>query len=444
MPLARPRVLLIAELANPEWGSVPLVGWSHSQAIAALTDAYIVTHSRNRKGFVRAGCVEGKDFTAIDVKRISKPINQASSWLRGGAGRGWTTVMALSVLSYYYFEHLVWQQFGDRISAGQFDLVHRVTPVSPTVPSLLARKCAQAGVPFVLGPLNGGLPWPRGFDALRRKEKEWLSYIRWMYRLLPGYTVTRRHAAAIMVGSQATWEQMPARYRDKCIYMPENAIDPQRFSRQRSRQVTQPLRAIFVGRLVPYKGADMLIEAVAPLVRAGRLTLKILGHGPELPVLKALIEREGVSEGIELTGRVEHTRVQGYLAEADVFAFPSIREFGGAVVLEAMSIGLVPIVINYGGPGELVTPSTGYALPLGSRTELVTRLRDLLNRLASDPSGLAQMSQNARNRALEQFTWQAKAKQTLAVYQWVLGQRTDKPDFGMPFPELIPQSSIGH
>ncbi len=157
-PLTRPRVLLIAESANPDWISVPLVGWLHSRAIANLSDAHIATQSYNREAFVREGCVEGKDFTAIDTGQVHEPIKRLSSFLRGGNGKGWTTVMALSVFTYYYFEHLIWREFGQQITDGKFDIVHRLTPLSPTIPSLLAQKCHRVGVPFVLGPLNGGLP----------------------------------------------------------------------------------------------------------------------------------------------------------------------------------------------------------------------------------------------------------------------------------------------
>ena len=168
-------MLLIAEAANPEWVSVPLVGWSHARAIAEVSDAHLVTQVRNRDAIVRAGLTEGREFTAIDSEAVAKRAHQLATLLRGGSGVSWTTVTAVNAVAYPYFEHLVWQQFGARIARHEFDIVHRITPLSPTTSSSLARKCAAAGVPFVLGPLNGGVPWPKGFDAARRREKEWLS-----------------------------------------------------------------------------------------------------------------------------------------------------------------------------------------------------------------------------------------------------------------------------
>ncbi len=433
----RLRVLLIAEQANPEFVSVPLEGWSHSRAIAQQVDAHVVTQVRNRDAFVRAGLTPGRDFTAIDSEKVAARIYKLATMVRGGSGKGWTTVMALSAISYSYFERLLWKKFGAAIRAGEYDLVHRLTPLSPTLPSRLAKKCHRVGVPFVMGPLNGGVPWPRKFDAARRAEREWFSYVRALHKLIPGYGATRRYASAIMLGSISTWNQMPERYRDRCYYVPENAIDPDRFSAVRKRRPRrgQILKLVFVGRLVPYKGCDMLLEACAKLIREGRVSLTIVGEGPERPKLRKMIEREQIGHGVGMPGWVDHSELQHLLAAHDVFAFPSIREFGGAVVLEAMAVGLVPVVVNYGGPGELVTDQTGYRIPIGPRPSIVAAMTTILNRLVEDPSVLVSRGNASRRRVFSHFTWASKAKQVLSVYRYVMRQSLNRPGFGMPLPD---------
>jgi glycosyltransferase involved in cell wall biosynthesis len=429
------RPLLIAEACNPEWVSIPLEGWSHSRAIMAMTGAHLITQIRNRDAILRAGLIEGKDFTAIDSERVAKPVYRLAGLLRGGAGKGWTTSTALSSLVYPYFEKLIWKQFARRLHAGEFNVVHRITPLSPTTPSPLATLCQRMGIPFIMGPLNGGVPWPKGFDTARRREKEWLSYVRDAYRLVPGYVSTRRDAAAILIGSGDTWKQMPRVFHRKCFYVPENAIDPARFTQMRTRKAEKPIRAIFVGRLVPYKGADMLLEAAAPLLKSGTLQLRIIGDGPQMPLLKEIVRRDGTESAVELSGLVKHEALQKYLSESDVFAFPSVREFGGAVVLEAMAVGVVPIVVAYGGPAELVTPKTGFLLPIGSRQEIIAAMRKTLSEVCENPQIIDGKSPAAFARARDHFTWEAKARSVVEIYRWTLDPSQPKPSFAMPIPD---------
>lgn len=431
--MTRERVLIIAEAANPEWTSVPLVGWSHAMALAKVCDAHIVTQVRNAEAFARAG-VERARYTTIDSEGVAKPLHKLGELLRGGSGRGWTTKTALAGVSYRWFERLVWKEFAGRLRAREFDLVHRITPLSPTTPSSLAGRCARAGVPFVLGPLNGGVPWPKGFDAERRREREWLSYARAAYRWMPGHGSTFRHAAAIIVGSRDTRAQLPASCLDKSVYIPENAVDPARFSAPVDRAWGAPLRVAFLGRLVPYKGCDMLLDAAAELVRSGRMVIDVIGDGPERGALEARAERLGIRGGVQFAGWMAHEKVQERLGRAHVLGFPSIREFGGGVVLEAMALGVVPLIVDYAGPAELVTKGSGFAVPVGPRGAIIAGVGAVLERLVSDMSILPAMADQARRRALELFTWDAKAGQVQQVYRWVLG-RGPKPDFGMPFGE---------
>ena len=408
---------------------MPLVGWSHWRALSQVVDGHLVTQVRNEENILKAG--ESRDrFTALDSRPVERQVHRIERLLRGRAGGGLTTMTALSALSYYYFEDLLWRRFGKRIASGEWDIVHRLTPLSPTTPSLLAAKCRKHGVPFVLGPLNGGVPWPKGFGHALRAEREWLTYVRGAYKLLPGYAGTRRNASAILTGRATRARRSPAATREKTVYILENAVDPASLHPQEDRARHLAAQGRVRRSPHPLQGADMLIEAAAPLVRAGKVKLDLIGDGMQAQALRDQAAREGVPESV-FAGWIKHEKLQERFGESDVFAFPSIREFGGAVVLEAMALGLVPIVMDYGGPGELVTPATGVLLPMASRGEIVAALRRELERLADDPGAIRAMGARARARVMKNFTWEAKVAQVLEVYDWVLGRR-DKPEFAMP------------
>lgn len=435
----RRRILVLAESAHPDSQSVSWIGWALSRALAERQDIHLVTRRANREAIHATGLREGRDFTAIDLDAIERPILRAAAALRGGPDKGWTTLMALSLPVYLAFERAAWGRFGDQLRAGTFDVVHRITPVSPTMPSPVAGRCARAGVPFVLGPINGGLPWPHEFPELRRAEREWLSYARALHRLVPGYAATRRHAAAILAGSRETLRQVPAAYRDKCVYLPENGIDTGRFPAPAPRTAPgrRPLRALFVGRLVPYKGCDMALAAAAPTLREGRLSMTVVGDGPERERLEALVEAEGIGAAVRFAGRTAPAEVRRYYEGSDLLLFPSVREFGGGVVLEAMATGVVPVVVDYGGPGELVAAGTGVKVPLAERDRLVASLREALDELLAAPDTLAATAGAARRRVDELFTWERKAAQVGEVYAWVTGERASRPEFGFLSDEAV-------
>jgi glycosyltransferase involved in cell wall biosynthesis len=416
----RPRILLIAEAANPEWTSVPLIGWSLSQALREIADIHLVTHVRNRDAVLRAGLVKGRDVTIIDNEKIAAPVWKMASSLRGGEGRGWTTMVAFSSLSYYVFEKKIWQHFKDRLAAGEFDLVHRVTPLSPTHQSLIARRLHRLGVPFIVGPLNGGVPWPRHFTHRQHAEREWLSHIRGVYRLMPGYRSMLQYSSAIVAGSRHTCDDMPDWARDKCVYIPENAVDPKRFSLRRTRTASLPLRAAFVGRLVPYKGVDILLEAAADFLRAGQLEIEIIGDGPERAALEALAARLDVADRVRFRGWVPHAKIQSILVDCDFLALPSVREFGGGVVIEAMALGVAPVVADYAGPAELVDDRTGIRVAFDDERSLVANFRDTIRELIGSPRKLDVLGTAGVEVVREKYTWQAKARQIGAIYDAVL------------------------
>jgi glycosyltransferase involved in cell wall biosynthesis len=405
-----------------------MVAWKHVTALQPLADLHLVTHVRNRENILAAG-YPPKKVTFIDVS--SPPWAERLYRMLGPAAQTGIATNALMLPQYFAFEQGVAERFGDALRRKDFDLVHRITPVSPGMPSSLGQVCADAGVPFLIGPINGGVPWPRGFAREKHREGGLLSYARPLARLVPGYEATRQYASAIIVGSAAAWRDMPARHHHKCLYLPENAIDREQFKGRTRAYGARPLRGVFTGRFVPCKGLDSLVEAAAPLVRDGRLELELVGDGPERPRLERLIAEAGVSAGIRLPGFVPHEHLAERLCESALFVFPSVREFGGASVMEAMLLGLVPVVADWGGPSEVVTDETGFRVPLPDRRAFVRNLRATLERVcALPPATLEAMGEAASARIASEFVLEHKAAVTRDIYAWLVE--------GAPRPALAP------
>jgi glycosyltransferase involved in cell wall biosynthesis len=421
----RYRILLLAEAANPEWTSSPLIGWSLYRALAKVVDVHLVTQIRNRSAIIRAGLCEGRDFTCIDNENLARPLARLAEKVRGGAGKGWTINTAFSSLAYYSFELSVWRCFKSRLTARAFDLAHRVTPLNPTHQSLIASRLANINVPFIMGPLNGGVPWLKQFTDRKHAEGEWLADLRWLHKLMPGYRSTLLHSTAIIVGSKFTYSDMPEWAKNKCVYIPENGVDLDRFNMLRTRHASLPIRGAFVGRLVPCKGADILLEAAAAHLRTGKLSLKLIGDGPQRQELEKLVDRLGIRKHVHFYGWVRHNQVQNILSECDFMALPSIREFGGGVILEAMALGVTPIVADYGGPSELVDDTTGVRVKFTDEQSLVDGLRLTLSKIIHSPDMLDTLGTAARNKIMRKLTWGAKANQIAAIYDAVLTRKDD-------------------
>jgi glycosyltransferase involved in cell wall biosynthesis len=413
-------VLLIAESCNPNWTSVPLEGYSMARALAEQpgVEITLVTHVRNRAALAGDSLTTLARVHYIDNEWLARPLYRLSTLLRGGRDLSWTTDTAMAWLSYLLFEQQVFATFRKAFRDRAFDLVHRLTPLTPTVGSPLA---GLMDVPMILGPLNGGLPWPRDYPELRRKEREWLVPLRAAYRCLPYYRSTYRHLAGVIAGSRHTATEVPCWFRGLRCYLAENGIDPRRlplapaWPEPRGR-----FRFLSVGRLVPYKGTDLILQAMRSSSALASCELRLVGDGPFRPHLERLVQEYGLEANVHFTGWVDNRSLSQEFAAAQAFVFPSLREFGGGVVVEAMASGLPSVVVNYGGPGELVTPSCGVLLPLAPRHDLVPRLRQAMEQLADNPMLCRSFGQAAVERVRTEFIWPAKAARIVEFYHQIL------------------------
>jgi glycosyltransferase involved in cell wall biosynthesis len=429
--MSRLRILLLAPGASPEEVSMPYVTYSHAAALAQLHDVALVVGSPTEDPVRRAKA----PFRTIEVVRMPL-LERTYAWSLRRIFKYNYDTQVLTAFGYPFslaFEWCAWRQLRRRIFAGEFDVVLRIMPMTPVLPSPFAFFLRKGPIPFVIGPLNGGLPWPPGFRQLDN-QKELVSNLRNLYRYLPFARSTYRHAAAIIAASSQTYAEFAA-YRGKLFFVPEPGIGRSLCSGDsRSPGPGVKLELIFVGGLVPRKACDLALRAAAPLLRSDLAGFTVIGDGPERDRLEQLAGSLGIEKAVFFSGWLSHAEVLRRLRSADVMVFPSVRDNGAGVVFEALAAGAVPVVADFGGPGDIVHPEVGYKVPLTNEIDVVAQMEKILTELAHNRDRLEQLRRRGMAYVQERLTWDAKAQTVTEILRWA-ARRGPKPD--LPPPKLL-------
>jgi rhamnosyl/mannosyltransferase len=236
-------------------------------------------------------------------------------------------------------------------------------------------------------------------------------------------------ADAIIVSSQSyldsSRELTP--YRGKCVVIPcgirlerNRSHNPADVVRLRSRYGSRVVLA--VGRLIYYKGFDVLVEAMGSVDG----TLVLVGDGPLRAPIARRVRDLGLSMRVFLVGELRNDELASHYAAADVFAFPSTArsEAFGVVQLEAMAAGL-PVVntaLESGVPSVSRDGFTGLTVPPGD----AKRLAAAINQLLSDPDARDRFGREGRRRVESEFASHLMVRRVLDLYDRLLGRRPEQ------------------
>ena len=292
--------------------------------------------------------------------------------------------------------------------------------LTPTLPYWLARASADVIV------LHEPNPMALVAYALVRPRAPLVVWMhsevirpRWQYRLFyePFLNLALRRAARIVVASPPMLDVASlARFRHKCVVVPFG-LDPAPYAATPAPPATRPAgtdaTALFVGRLVPYKGLDVLLRALPGLP----LRVVIVGDGPCRASLEALTQALGVADRVTFAGQVsDEARFEEY-RRADLFVLPSVsrQEAFGMVQIEAMLSGLpvVSTALPTGVPWVNQDGHTGRVVPPGDPAAL----RSALAALAASPDLRRELGAKARARAMATFTAERMCDGAYAVYR---------------------------
>lgn len=266
--------------------------------------------------------------------------------------------------------------------------------------SEFARIVAERSPSFV----HAHTLYPAGFAARELAREHALPYVVSVHGsdlytnvTEPGWredvrVVAEDAAAIVCVGEKLALDAVELAAADpaKTLVIP-NTFDADAFTVRTTRPTTEG-RLLCVGRLVPEKGHEVLLEAVAALApEYPDLCVRVVGDGPLLASLRSQALEAHIADRVEFLGTMSGHRLADEYRKADLFVLPSLREGFGVVLVEALACGTPVVATRAGGPSDIVEdPALGELVEAGNASALAQGIRAVLGGIDQfEPATLA-------------------------------------------------------
>ena len=410
-------ILIVGPNASSQYGGEAFLPLKYFQVLRRRGyPARLIAHTRNKDDLT---AFLGDDIEHVDFVRDS--IWHRSIWAVAKRMPSRLRVNTATPLLNWVNEYFQAKIIRERIASDDVTLIHQPTPVSPKSHSAIY----GFGVPVVIGPMNGAMTFPKGYENYESLASRWLiktvsKIALGMNWLVPG----KRKAAALLVANDRTRAALPCPDHPNIQTLVENGVDfevwshPQKRAEERAGNDT--FRLVFMGRLVDWKAVDITLDALA-LARASGVdvVLEILGDGPDREMLEAYTAEKGLSDAVTFAGFLPQNECADRLAASHALILNSLWECGGAVVLEAMAMQLPVIASDWGGPADYLDDTCGILVPPSPRGDFANRLADAISKLSRDPDLCKSMGQAGFRKVREQYDWEKKVDRILEIYSAV-------------------------
>ncbi|ADB31827.1 glycosyl transferase group 1 [Kribbella flavida DSM 17836] len=351
MTAPRPKVLISAYACRPTGGSEPGAGWAWAKAAARDHDVWLLTRGKFAPEIA-------EELAVRPVPGLTLVPLELPKWL--------LKLRRRHADVYWYYP--LWQRLAGRTAERLhqqhgFDVVHHLTFAVDWMPAGVVRRSTAK---VIWGPVGGStavpLPmahWlgPRGL-AGELVRRAWTGVAR---------RVVGRHLAQtadLVVAQNNDVAEQFAPHARELVVQPNVAI-------RRFASASGPYEpyggpgektALFVGRLIPWKGLLLAISALAR-PEAAHWELRVIGDGPDWRRAERHAEQLGVRDRVEFVGQLPREEVLAALLRADALLAPSLREAAGWAVTEALASGCPVVCVDRGGPSVIVGPGEGVAVP---------------------------------------------------------------------------------
>ena len=392
-------------------GGESALGWSMLRQISRVHDVWALTRAVDRPSIERAlgqDPVPNLHFRYLDLPSWFLPLLR----IQGGH----QIYYWLWQIKAYFVSRTLHKTVG-------FDLFHHVTYANDWMASPIG---AFLPIPYIRGPGGGAQRTPKGFDreysASGRLWEKARSIGQWLFRHEPFYLIGHNRARAILVCNRESMSGIPRKWSGKASLFPVNGISSNDLDlAQPTSETNGQFRVLTAGTLIKVKGFALAIKAFDEFAGLHpESTLTIIGSGPEASKLQALAQSLNSREKINLVPQVPRDELLSQMASHDVFLFPSLRDGGGAVVIEAMAAGKPVVCLDTGGPGMHVTGDCGIKITPRTVEEAGHELAMALERLYLHEDLRLKLGKAAREKAIKEYHWDRLGEQLMDVYHQAL------------------------
>ena len=411
----RPVVLLSAYGCEPHKGSEGGVGWNWALQLAKGSEVHVVTREARRpavEAFLNEHGLDNPKFIYVELPQWTLKFKETN----------------LGMNIYYMFWQLAcWWECRSLVDKLEVDIAHHVSFMSLTRGSFVP----FLGVKSVIGPIGGLQTVPKAAKPVIRSRI--MEAIRTMavkfFRFNPVGLLTAWKADLLVMANGANQRFMPKTIRDKAVTGLQ--IGTPIITARPCPDLEGPIVFHWSGRFVDHKGLEILIRAVDHLKTRSPGSYKdvrvvVSGSGPLEEFYRNLIGELGLEDAFEFLGWVKLDEMNAIWDRSHAFVFTSLRETTGMALQEAMMREVAPIVIDNGGPGEMVTDESGIKVAGENLEELVSHLANAMTALTQNPARGIEMGVKARERALKHYSWDAVGSQMLDLYRALLdGQKPE-------------------
>lgn len=405
------KVLISAYSCEPGRGSERGVGWNVAREVAKRHEVWVLTRPDESKAAIEAE-LAANPIPNLHFVYFTLPFWQDS--MRLGQSGAMQIHYYLWQIQAYFVARRLHQVIG-------FDLIHHVTFVKYSAPSLLS--CLP--IPFVWGPVGGGESAPQKFwkdFSLRARFYEIArDVVRGIGERDPLVRLTIKKSTVVRATTEDTAKRLYRMGASNVQIVPEIGLLDEEIDELAKYQLPklQPIRLISMGRLLHWKGFHLGIRAFAQ-AELPNAEYWVVGDGPELPQLQNLALELGVEKQVKFWGRLPREKTLAKLGQCHVLVHPSLHDSGGWVCVEAMAAGRPVICLDLGGPAIQVTEKTGFKVAAHEPEQAIKEMAVCMTCLAQSPELRVRMGEAGRKLVNENFIWKVVGERLNKLYQEIV------------------------